>query len=320
MTTYLGVDGGGSKTAFVLLDSDGRILGRTEQASSYYFEHGLDHLHHVLADGLAALSADSGIAVGAINYSFFALPGYGEVSRDTPHLDALPAQLLGHRRYRCDNDMVAGWAGSLGGDDGINVVAGTGSMTYGERAGARNRVGGWGELFGDEGSGYWIGIAALNAFTRMSDGRLAPGPLHTEVKQALALDTDLDLLDVVFTQWNKGRGSIATLAPIVVAAAIAGDMVASDILSQAARHLADLVDATRNNLAFQPGEQVPVSYSGGVFSAALIRDSFAARLNEQSSDYDFRRPLFPPAVGAALYAAKLAGDPLTASALQRLAE
>jgi hypothetical protein len=50
--TYLGVDGGGSRTAFALLASDSRILGRTDQASSYYFEHGLDHLHHGLAGGL----------------------------------------------------------------------------------------------------------------------------------------------------------------------------------------------------------------------------------------------------------------------------
>ena len=75
-------------------------------------------------------------------------------------LDAMPAALLGHRRYRCGNDMVCAWAGSLGGEDGINIVAGTGSIGYGERAGASARAGGWGEVFGDEGSAYWIARAA----------------------------------------------------------------------------------------------------------------------------------------------------------------
>ena len=51
-------------------------------------------------------------------------------------------------------------------------------MTYGERQGVGHRVGGWGELFGDEGSAYWIAAAGLNAFCRMSDGRLPRGPLH----------------------------------------------------------------------------------------------------------------------------------------------
>ncbi|HEY7009469.1 MAG TPA: hypothetical protein VH395_11040 [Jatrophihabitantaceae bacterium] len=49
----------------------------------------------------------------------------------TAVLDAMPRTALGHDRYRCDNDMVCGWAGTLGGEDGINVVAGTGSIGYG---------------------------------------------------------------------------------------------------------------------------------------------------------------------------------------------
>ena len=49
-------------------------------------------------------------------------------------------------------------------------------MTYGERKGLGNRVGGWGEVFGDEGSGYWIGLRGLNAFTRIATAapRAAP--------------------------------------------------------------------------------------------------------------------------------------------------
>ncbi len=68
-----------------------------------------------------------------------------------------PSGSTGHRpassaitEYTCNNDMVCGWAGSLAGSDGINVISGTGSMTHGERLGVGRRVGGWGELFGDE--------------------------------------------------------------------------------------------------------------------------------------------------------------------------
>ncbi len=93
-------------------------------------------------------------------------------------LDAMPEPLLGHRRYRCGNDMVCAWAGSLGGEDGINIVAGTGSIGYGERRGRSARAGGWGEVFGDEGSAYWIAVQGLNVFTRMSDGRLPKGSLY----------------------------------------------------------------------------------------------------------------------------------------------
>lgn len=318
MAVYLGVDGGGTKTAFVLVTSDGEILATVEGPSSYHLEHGFPHVEQVFVDGLAAVTASSGIRPEQIAFAFFAVPGYGEASRLIPRLDALPHPALGHDRYRCGNDMIAGWAGSLAASDGINVVAGTGSMTYGERAGRGIRVGGWGELFGDEGSGYWLASEALNAFSRMSDGRLPRTPLYDRIRAATGVEVDLDVVDLVFTRWERSRGRIAALAPVVGTAAADGDPIADAILDRAAIHLADLVDATRKGLGFEPGERVPVSYSGGVFTAEVIRSRFARALLDRSRDYDLRTPRFPPHLGAALYAAKLNGDPLGPSALARL--
>lgn len=318
MSVFLGVDGGGTKTAFVLVDDSGVVLACAEQPSAYYLEHGRERVAEVLAAGTAAVCGDAGVGSDGIAFAFFALPSYGEISGDAAFLDEAPAAVLGHRRYRSGNDMVAGWAGSLGGADGINVIAGTGSMTYGERKGRSNRVGGWGEQFGDEGSGYWIGLRALNAFTRMSDGRTPRGPLHRLLRESAGVASDLDMIDVVFTRWRKGRSEIAALAPLVVRAADEGDAVAERILADAAAELADLVEATRANLGYAADETVPVSYSGGVFSVPRVRDGFAAALRDRSPDYDLRAPLLGPTVGAALYAAKLAGSPFSAAAIERL--
>jgi N-acetylglucosamine kinase-like BadF-type ATPase len=318
VSVHLGVDGGGTKTAFVLVEDSGAVLAYAEQPSAYYLQHGQEQVAEVLTAGTAAVCRDARIDPGSIAFAFFALPGYGEISAVTAFLDEVPATALGHRRYRSGNDMVAGWAGSLGGADGINVIAGTGSMTYGERKGRGNRVGGWGELLGDEGSGYWIGLRALNAFTRMSDGRMPRGPLHRLLRESAGIVTDLDMMDVVYSRWRKGRAEIAALAPLVVRAADEGDAVAERTLADAARELADLVEATRANLGFAAGETVPVSYSGGVFSVPRVRDGFAAALRERSPGYDLRAPLLGPALGAALYAARLAGTPFSAAAISRL--
>jgi N-acetylglucosamine kinase-like BadF-type ATPase len=320
MPAYLGVDGGGTKTAFVLLNEAGEELGSVEGPSSYHLEHGLEHVQKVLVDGVAELARKTGVAADEIDYAFVAIPTYGEASHEIPVLDALPAKALGHDRYRCGNDMVAGWAGSLAYSDGINVVAGTGSMTYGERAGKGNRVGGWGELFGDEGSAYWIGLESLFAFSRMSDGRLPRGPLYDRVREATGVEADLDLIDVVLTRWERSRGRIAALAPIVVAAAAEGDATAETILDGAVAHLVDLVEATKRNLGFEPGESIPVSYSGGVFRAEAVRVRFAEGLTARDAAYDLKTPRFSSHIGAALYAAKLAGQPLTPEALARLSE
>jgi N-acetylglucosamine kinase-like BadF-type ATPase len=189
--TYLGVDGGGTKTRFALIDGDGRLLGEAELGTTYHPHVGLDGVCAVLAEGVANVLGTANLTLADIGYAFFGLPAYGEDSRATAQLQVCPAAILGHDRYTCDNDMVCGWAGSLGCADGINIVAGTGSIGYGRRGDAAARAGGWGEAFSDEGSAYWIAMRGLNAYSRMSDGRLPRGPLHAILNAHFQLDNHL---------------------------------------------------------------------------------------------------------------------------------
>ncbi len=314
---FLGVDGGGTKTQFVLIDGDGRLLGSHAGPSSYHLEVGLDGVRRVLADGLAVLFGQAGIDGSAITHAFFGIPAHGEDSAAQVQLDAMPELLLGHRRYRCGNDMVCAWAGSLGGNDGINIVAGTGSIGYGERQGQTARAGGWGEVFGDEGSAYWIAVQGLNAFTRMSDGRQAKGPLYTGFRQSFGLNADLDLCAKVMNAPDRGR--IAALSQLVAGAAHDGDVAAIRIFDEAARELVAIVDAVRRALGFDPTERVAVSYSGGVFNAgALILKPFELLLDRQAGSYRLHAPIVTPSFGAAVYAAKLAGQPFSVAAIERL--
>ena len=306
---FLGVDGGGTKTAFCLVDLDGRVVAEARTASVYYLSEGPQIVEPLLRQGIGEVCQAGGISVPDITYAFFGLPAYGEISADVPVLDAVPARILGARNYRCGNDMICGWAGSLGAIDGINVVAGTGSIAYGEHGGRQWRGGGWSELFGDEGSGYWVAIQGLNAFSRMVDGRLPAGPLVGEMREALGLAADFDAIDVVVNRWHGDRGRIADLSKVVVRAADAGDAVATGILREAGRELALLVDVGCAALGFGAAQRVPVSYSGGVFGAAHVLSSFRDAL---SLEYDLRAPLLEPHIGAALYAARLHGHPLRA--------
>ena len=314
---FLGVDGGGTKTQFVLIDGDGKLLASHTGPSSYHLEVGLDGVRRVLADGLAALFGQTGIDGSAITHGFFGIPAHGEDSEAQVQLDAMPEPLLGHRRYRCGNDMVCAWAGSLGGNDGINIVAGTGSIGYGERQGRSARAGGWGEVFGDEGSAYWIAVQGLNAFTRMSDGRQPKGPLYATFREAFGLNADLDLCAKVMNAPDRGR--IAAMSQLVTRAAHDGDVAAIQIFDDAARELAAIVEAVRQALGFDPGRSVAVSYSGGVFNAeSLILKPFDRHLDGQAGTYHLQAPLVTPSFGAAIYAAKLVGQPLSVAAMQRL--
>jgi len=318
---FLGVDGGGTKTAFALMDAQGQVLARHEESSAYYLEVGMDGAAAMLTRGCAALFGAAGVRADDVAFAFFGLPAYGEDRAVQPQLDALPRAALGHGRYLCGNDMVCSWAGSLACADGISVIAGTGSMAYGEVKGQRARAGGWGELFGDEGSAHWIARAGLALFSRMSDGRAPRGPLHALLRERLALRDDLDLCQVVYGDLKGERSKIAALSRLVSEAAAQGDTQAAAILDAAAAEVAALVDAVRGQLGVDPDAEVTVSYSGGLFGAeGPLRERFARALEAGGAGaYRLTTPRLPPVLGAALYAALVAGTPLDPAALARLA-
>jgi N-acetylglucosamine kinase-like BadF-type ATPase len=316
---FLGVDGGGTKTAFALIDSAGRVLARHQDSSAYYIEVGMAGVAAMLARGCEALFAAAGVTAADVSFAFFGLPAHGEDRTIVPLLDALPRAVLGHDRYLCGNDMVCSWAGSLACADGISVIAGTGSMAYGEVAGRRARVGGWGELFSDEGSAHWIARAGLGLFSRMSDGRAPRGPLYQLVRDRLALQQDLDLCQVVYGELKGERSRIAALSRLVSEAAALGDQQAQAIIDAAAAELAALVDAVRSALGIEAGQDVAVSCTGGLFGAdGPLHTPFAQALAARGAAYRLAPPRLAPVIGAALYAARSAGTPLDAAALERL--
>jgi N-acetylglucosamine kinase-like BadF-type ATPase len=324
VSTFLGVDGGGTKTALCLLSGEGQVLAWADGPGTYYLDPAssgdVGQVAAVLGEAVPRVCALAGMEPADLDYAFFGLPAYGEVSGDRPALDAAPRAPLGHDRYRCDNDMVCGWAGSLALADGINVVSGTGSISYGRHGERSARVGGWGELFGDEGSGYWVGVRALQTASQMSDGRLEAGPLLTLLRERLELATDLDLIDVTLNRWRSDRGRVAGLSRLVVEAARLGDAEAGQILVDAAAELARLVESTRARLQFATEDTVKVSYSGGMFTVREVVAGFGQALAGSTVSYALSPPQLPPVVGAALYAASLAGQPLGPAALQRLSE
>jgi N-acetylglucosamine kinase-like BadF-type ATPase len=303
---FLGVDGGGTKTRFALLDERKQLVALATLGTTYHPEVGIDGVRSVLAAGIREVLDRAGADAAQIAHAFFGLPAFGEDSAVTPALDALPRAILGRDRCTVDNDMVCGWAGSLGAEDGINIVAGTGSIGYGQRRGVAARAGGWGEHFSDEGSAYWIAMQGLNTYSRMSDGRLPKGPLHALLNEALHLRSDLDLCAHVYGQNARSRGELAQFSPLVAEAAAQGDQAAHDIFRRAGSELAQIVDALRRNLGYEAGEPVRLSYSGGAFSAGeILLTPFKATLQLVSPNYQLVQPLHAPHVGAALYAAKI---------------
>lgn len=316
---YLGVDGGGTKTAFALIDGDGALKACHVGASIDYLANGIAVARARLIEGIRATLRQQSLDPAGIAFAFFGLPAYGEDGETIRELDAMPSELLDPSHYRCGNDMVCSWAGSLACIDGISVIAGTGSMAYGEYAGRQARCGGWGELIGDEGSAYWIAREGMNLFSRMSDGRAARGPLHRLVRERFGLSNDLYLCSRIYGSGADRRDGFAQFARFVNEAAEAGDAAAAAIFTRGAKELVDCVIATRGALDPPATAVLPVSHSGGVFNnVPVMVDAFRAGLTAAPQPFEYQKPRCPPAVGAALYAARISGRPLPSAAVKRL--
>lgn len=316
---FLGVDGGGTKTAYALIDASGRLRAQHVGPSVSHLAEGVARATELLIGGIAATMEKAASAPANVTYAFVGLPAYGEDSATTATMDAMPASLLDVRRYRCGNDTVCSWAGSLACQDGVSVIAGTGSIAYGQYAGREARAGGWGELIGDEGSAYWIAREGLNLFSRMSDGRTPRGPLHELVRARFGIAIDLDLCARIYGESGSVRSVFAQFAILVHEAAQAGDAQAMAIFDRGAKELVECVAAVRRSLAVPDGEVIPVSHSGGVFNGTTFsRDAFRSALESANAGFEYRLPLYAPEVGAALYAAQLAAQPLNQPAMQTL--
>jgi N-acetylglucosamine kinase-like BadF-type ATPase len=296
------------------------MLASHLEGPAYYLEIGLDGLRQMLTRGIEQTLREGHVGEQSLSQAFLALPAYGEDSSLLPELDDAAAQALPHRRYSCGNDMVCGWAGALAGGDGINIVSGTGSIAYGEFAGHNARAGGWGELFSDEGSSYWLAREGLRLFARMSDGRSPRGSLYEHVRRHFSLRSDLDLCAAIYGKVAAQRSQFAQLSQLVITAAKDGDGAALALIDSGAHELADIVDAVRHQLPIPAEATILVSASGGMFQAENgLREPFEAELRRRCARYRFVAALFPPDVGAAIQAARLNGTPLGAASLEALA-
>lgn len=299
---YLGVDGGGTKTAFLIIDQNAEILSYLTTETSHYIQIGMDNFKKVIETGVKKSCDQAGISVDQLDYTFFGIPAYGENAKDTKTLKNKLTEIIPRNKFECGNDVEAGWAGSLACQPGINIVAGTGAIGFAkDQSGEIARASGWGYFCGDEGSAYWLGKEVISLFTKEADSRLEKTPIYQIVKDELELERDFDLIETLYDDLELKRGKIAKLALLLYQAAEAGDQQAVKAYRKAAEEHSLTVKTLIDKLNFKEDEKISVSYSGGVFNAG---SHILKPLREflQSEKVELIEPLLKPITGAALYA------------------
>ena len=213
------------------------------------------------------------------------------------------------------DDAVVALAGATAGEPGIVTIAGTGSIAFGRNAARQTaRVGGWGYIFGDEGSGFDIARQALRAALRAEEGWGPSTALRRALIEATGSADANGVLHSFYTpDWPRSR--VAGLAPLVDEAAMGGDAIARDILHNAAQQLAMLTSAVRQQL-WTPGESARVVWTGGVFRSRMLPERYRCLVELENGNHA-GPPEYDAATGALIEAYRSADlAPLAAAGLK----
>lgn len=258
----LGIDGGATKTVAVLGDAHtGEVLGLGRSRGSNFHAHDSTAAFAELDAAIAAAFVAAGIARHAVQTMCAGISG---VSRPE---DEMMVMSWVRSRQIAQQLLIAndGWLVIAGGTPdgvGVGLICGTGSIAVGrDQAGHMTRAGGWGYLFGDEGSGHDLAIMALRAAAQAADGR---GP-QTELLPALLGHWQLQLPEDFITYLygvNDPRPLLGDVGPVIMRVAESGDRVSQDLVRRAGHELARAVYAVTQRL--QLPRPLPVGLAGSM--------------------------------------------------------
>jgi len=312
----LGIDGGGSKTDAWIGEVDDRgaltVVGRAAGPPSNPRAVGFEASEKAITESIDAARRASRIEGAPIESVCLALAGAGRAS-EQDELRARFAAAGWTARIRFVHDGWAALASAFDDPIGVALIAGTGSLAFArDRSSREARAGGWGYWFGDEGSGFDLGRQTLRAVSRAVDGRGPATSLVQLVFEQFGIREGSQLVEVLYKA-ESPRGRIATLAPLVFAAADQSDGPALAILDDAAAALSEHVVALVERLAF-PRVGFPLALAGGLLIhgstlRARLLDALAARGLMPAAPFVVREPV----VGALRIASReppvgLAGD------------
>ena len=298
---FLGIDGGATKTTFVLADENGKILRSAKLTSCNPFDIGVDAAQAVLSEGIlevcrgisknrislyAGLSGGTSGAMKKVFSDFFATFGFGKYDNGS---DA-------------NNILAAG----LSGRNGVALIMGTGSSAFIMKDGTVYRAGGLGYLLDGGGSGYDIGKDAIRYACMQEDMTGEKTLIHDLLLEKTGFTNAIDNLSEYY---SMGKAKIASFCPIVFEAYKAVDRIAESILLKNAERVAQLLKAAYKRLQT---EQIEVVIVGGLSAEFdVLRPMIIKHLNAMKVPCSFDMRVYDGDVtkGALL----LAGMKLTAN-------
>lgn len=301
---FLGVDIGGTKSHAMIADDQGNVLGLARGGSGNHESVGYEGTIRTLNQVVPAVAAQVGIAVSEIAGAGFGVGGYDWVSERPAHMEA-----IGTLGLTCpialENDAIIGLVAGAEAGWGVALVAGTGNNARSwNRQHREGKVTGAGMFFGENGGAGELVRYAMQQVVKQWSMR-GPQTALTEMFVQRAGAADLDDLVEGLTQ---GIYSLrADAAPLVFAAAEAGDVVAQEVIRWTATELGDLACGVIRQVEIEQ-EAFDVVLVGSLFKGgARFVDPLAAKIHTVAPRARLVRLEAPPVVGAVLIGMDAAG-------------
>lgn len=292
----LAVDGGGTSTQALVTDSEGNVLARGLGPSSNLHNVGFANACQALStaiDGaLAQVRGSLGVAPpagaaapaasgrwrsGGIAAACLGLSGVDSAEDEEQISKWLRDQAVAPRLLVVNDSELILAAGTPAGW-GVAVISGTGSVCLGRTAEGRSaRVGGWGPLLGDEGSGYHIASLGLRRATQAADGRIEAPALLKAILRHWSYTDATSLIRHVHDPATT-PADIARIATVVLDLAGRNDPVAGEVVTEAARDLALQIDTVVRILRLA---KPPLALGGGLMLRGVLRKSVLAAVRSE---------------------------------------
>lgn len=205
---YMGIDGGGTKTAIYLMDENKKIISSSTGGPSSYDTVSLDEMKKNIQQAIASLNYN-----GEIVSVFAGLGGITSSKDSMTVIDVLKTiPELTNSLIEVENDVSNAFYGALGIENGIVCIIGTGSVAYGINNERTHRCGGYCYQEGDHGSSYDLGRKALQYYAKVVDLRLPKSDFSEDIKNTIKVETFSELANYII---NSTRTDVASLAKLV---------------------------------------------------------------------------------------------------------
>ncbi len=252
---FLGIDGGGTKTVFKLVDENDNLVKKVVKASSNPNDIGMENAMALLREGISETC--NGIPFSQITM-FAGLSGGGLTGDNQPKLNRFFSK-FGFNAFSNGSD-VENLVALCDSKNSVLVIMGTGFIVYAINQNERKRISGWGQFFDDGGSGYTFGRDAITAALCDLDG----SGRQTAITKLIEKRVGENAADHLAKFYQGGKRYVAKFSDIPFIAAKIGDSVATEIIEKNMKFVAEKIDAAVKFAKNTDTQKIPVLFSGGI--------------------------------------------------------